>query len=106
MSSVGNGRCWCCGIFLQVRAALVSFGVSWLGSAKNADSGLRERNRIGMVQRERFHEVPPRAEYSLTSFGVSLREARKRLCEWGSRHTKQIGGMKAEREQAVCLAER
>ncbi len=51
---------------------------------------LREMQRDGIVAREDFREVPPRVEYSLTAFGVSLKEALKPLCEWGTEHLVRI----------------
>src|SRR3954465_7249698 len=44
---------------------------------------LREMERDRIVDRKDFHEVPPRVEYTLTSFGVSLTVALRPLCEWG-----------------------
>src|SRR5436305_9636612 len=38
---------------------------------------LREMQGDGIVARKDFREIPPRVEYSLTSFGVSLMEALK-----------------------------
>jgi len=52
---------------------------------------LREMEADGIVRRKVYHEVPPKVEYSLTVFGVSLNEALTPLCEWGSKHTKRIG---------------
>ncbi|HKX27762.1 MAG TPA: winged helix-turn-helix transcriptional regulator [Blastocatellia bacterium] len=39
--------------------------------------------RDGIVIRKDFREVPPRVQYSLTSFGVVLADALRPLCEWG-----------------------
>jgi DNA-binding HxlR family transcriptional regulator len=52
---------------------------------------LREMQADGIVAREDFREIPPRVEYSLTAFGVSLREALRPLCEWGGEHMSRIG---------------
>ena len=65
-------------------------------SEKMLIQSLREMERDGIVKRDDFREVPPRVEYSMTPFGVSLTEALTPLCEWGSRHMKRIGTMKAE----------
>jgi DNA-binding HxlR family transcriptional regulator len=54
---------------------------------------LRELESDGIIQRKVYHEVPPKVEYSLTRFGLSLVDAVKPLCEWGTRHTKRIGAM-------------
>ncbi len=54
---------------------------------------LREMEADGIVCRQAFHEIPPRVEYSLTDFGVSLKEALTTLCEWGGIHMKRIGAI-------------
>jgi DNA-binding HxlR family transcriptional regulator len=51
---------------------------------------LREMEADGIVARKVFHEVPPRVQYSLTEFGVSLGEALRPLCEWGGEHMSRI----------------
>jgi DNA-binding HxlR family transcriptional regulator len=51
---------------------------------------LREMEADGVVAREDFREIPPRVEYSLTPFGVSLTEALRPLCAWGDKHMKRI----------------
>jgi DNA-binding HxlR family transcriptional regulator len=55
---------------------------------------LREMQEDGIVARKDFHEVPPRVEYSLTAFGVSLTEALRPLCAWGTKHMKRIEARK------------
>src|SRR4051812_33008754 len=45
---------------------------------------LREMAGDGIVSRNDFREVPPKVEYALTPFGVSLKEALRPLCEWGT----------------------
>ncbi len=59
---------------------------------------LREMVKDGIVARKDFHEVPPRVEYSLTEFGVSLMEALRPLCDWGSKHKKRIEARKTRVE--------
>jgi DNA-binding HxlR family transcriptional regulator len=56
---------------------------------------LRELERDGIVARKDFQEIPPRVEYSVTSFGLSLGEALKPLCEWGGKHRERIAKGKA-----------
>jgi len=51
---------------------------------------LREMEADGVLSRKAYHEIPPRVEYSLTRFGVSLKEVLAPLCEWGSTHMKRI----------------
>jgi DNA-binding HxlR family transcriptional regulator len=57
---------------------------------------LREMEADGIVARKVFHEVPPRVQYSLTPFGLSLKQALTPLCAWGTVHMKRIGVKKAQ----------
>jgi DNA-binding HxlR family transcriptional regulator len=57
---------------------------------------LREMEADGIVVRRDFREIPPRVEYSLTEFGVSLGQALKPLCDWGREHTERISKAKSE----------
>ena len=57
---------------------------------------LREMDADGIVARKDFQEIPPRVEYALTEFGVSLAEALRPLCEWGREHMARIERTKAE----------
>jgi DNA-binding HxlR family transcriptional regulator len=59
---------------------------------------LREMERDGIVAREDFKEIPPRVEYSLTEFGVSLSKALKPLCDWGTEHLARIEATRAVHE--------
>ncbi len=52
---------------------------------------LRELESDGIIHRKAYPEIPPRVEYSLTPFGVSLKEALTPLCQWGSKHMERIG---------------
>ncbi|QEH38768.1 putative HTH-type transcriptional regulator YtcD [Aquisphaera giovannonii] len=57
---------------------------------------LREMEADGIVARKDFREIPPRVEYSLTEFGVSLAEALRPLCEWGQAHVARIRANQAD----------
>jgi DNA-binding HxlR family transcriptional regulator len=61
---------------------------------------LREMEADGVVARTDYREIPPRVEYALTPFGVSLSEALKPLCEWGALHMGRI-----ESTKSLCQAE-
>jgi len=50
---------------------------------------LRELERDGIVARKVYGEVPPKVEYSLTKYGLTLRPLLDELCEWGSRHDRR-----------------
>lgn len=51
---------------------------------------LRELERDEVVHREVHHEVPPRVEYSLTEYGVTLNEALGPLGAWGQEHKERL----------------
>jgi DNA-binding HxlR family transcriptional regulator len=51
---------------------------------------LRRMEADGLVEREIFHEIPPRVEYSLTMLGESLNEALGPLGDWGEQHMERI----------------
>lgn len=61
---------------------------------------LRELEADRLVHREAYHEVPPRVEYSLTEFGVSLNEVLLPLCEWGDRHMDRIQAIRGYPQSA------
>lgn len=65
-------------------------------SEKMLSQQLREMEADGIVIRKDFQEIPPRVEYSLTEFGVSLGIALRPLCEWGREHTERIASSKAD----------
>jgi DNA-binding HxlR family transcriptional regulator len=52
---------------------------------------LRELERDLLVTRTVFHEVPPRVEYALTAWGVSLNAALIPICNWGDSYAQATG---------------
>jgi DNA-binding HxlR family transcriptional regulator len=44
---------------------------------------LRELEESGVITREVFAEVPPRVEYTLTEFGMTLAPVLSAMMEWG-----------------------
>ncbi|WBA43920.1 winged helix-turn-helix transcriptional regulator [Hymenobacter canadensis] len=51
-------------------------------SPKMLAQSLRQLEANGLVHRQVFAEVPPRVEYSLTTFGESVAPLLAELCEW------------------------
>ncbi|HEV3236154.1 MAG TPA: helix-turn-helix domain-containing protein [Gemmataceae bacterium] len=51
---------------------------------------LRELERDDIVHREVYAEVPPKVEYSLTEYGMTLRPITEAMCKWGRRHTERL----------------
>jgi DNA-binding HxlR family transcriptional regulator len=47
---------------------------------------LRELERDGVIQRRVYAEVPPKVEYSLTAFGMTLGPILHAMNEWGERY--------------------
>lgn len=47
---------------------------------------LNEMERMGLVEKKIFAELPPRVEYSLTARGESLIPIIRKMDEWGLRH--------------------
>jgi DNA-binding HxlR family transcriptional regulator len=57
---------------------------------------LRELERDGVIQRTVYAEVPPRVEYSLTPFGLSLKPILLMMNEWGQQYHHQIASAARE----------
>ena len=61
---------------------------------------LRELETDGIVNREAFHEVPPRVEYSETKLGATLNAALGPLADWGDRYAKRVEAARRQAEAA------
>ena len=51
-------------------------------STRTLSNRLLELTRAGIVKRQRFDEIPPRVEYSLTTKGIELAESLEGLLRW------------------------
>lgn len=51
-------------------------------SSSTLSARLDDLTDTGLLARERYDEIPPRVEYTLTSDGVALRERLDPLLEW------------------------
>ena len=51
---------------------------------------LRELERDGVIQRTVYAEVPPRVEYSLTPFGLSLKPILLMMSDWGRQYHHRV----------------
>ncbi|RXJ68685.1 transcriptional regulator [Halarcobacter ebronensis] len=51
---------------------------------------LRELEKDGIVQRVVYPVVPPKVEYSLTDYGMSLKPILKQLYLWGEIHKQKV----------------
>jgi DNA-binding HxlR family transcriptional regulator len=59
---------------------------------------LKELQADGIIDRVDFGEIPPKVEYSLTTFGKTLGKALAPLCEWGTRHSSNVEAIMARRK--------
>lgn len=50
---------------------------------------LREMEHDGLVKRKIYPEIPPRVEYSITSYGKTLNPILTSMTEWGKKHTQR-----------------
>ncbi|WP_261807893.1 helix-turn-helix domain-containing protein [Paenibacillus sp. N3.4] len=51
---------------------------------------LRELEEDGIVDRKIYTQVPPKVEYSLTSYGASIKEVLDVMAEWGLKHQEKV----------------
>jgi DNA-binding HxlR family transcriptional regulator len=52
---------------------------------------LRQLEMDGLVQRKQYPEVPPRVEYSTTTYGRELQGMLDTFCHWGVAHARKAG---------------
>lgn len=51
---------------------------------------LRELTAAGVLTRHDHQQVPPRVDYTMTPFGMTLARALMPLCSWGTEHRAHI----------------
>ena len=59
---------------------------------------LKELQADGIIDRLDFKEIPPKVEYSLTAFGVTLAKALAPLCVWGTEHMSEVERLMSRRQ--------
>jgi DNA-binding HxlR family transcriptional regulator len=59
---------------------------------------LKELQADGIIDRVDFGEIPPKVEYSLTTFGRTLGKALAPLCEWGTKNSRDVEAIMARRK--------
>jgi DNA-binding HxlR family transcriptional regulator len=77
-------------ILYQLRDGPMRFGelrrVVPQATQKMLTQQLRELERDGIINRKVYAVVPPKVNYSLTSYGQSLKPLLGLMCDWGTRH--------------------
>lgn len=77
-------------ILWNLRGSVVRFGELQKGlpgvNAKMLTKQLRELEEDGVIHRTIYAEVPPRVEYSITDFGMTLIPILEALCLWGANY--------------------
>ena len=51
---------------------------------------LRELTAAGVLVRHDYKQVPPKVDYTITGFGMTLVEALLPLCAWGNEHRARV----------------
>jgi DNA-binding HxlR family transcriptional regulator len=51
-------------------------------------SQLREMEKDGIINRKVYPQVPPKVEYTLTKFGISMKPMLDSMMEWGEQYNK------------------
>ncbi|WP_354640880.1 winged helix-turn-helix transcriptional regulator [Kitasatospora camelliae] len=88
------GSKWSVPIILTLASGTLRFtelkdGVRGI-TPKVLTANLRELERDGLVSRQVFAEVPPRAEYTLTPLGETLIETYRVVQGWTERHLEEV----------------
>lgn len=55
---------------------------------------LRELEEDGVINRIVYNQVPPKVEYELSEYGLSLKDILDSLCSWGEKHITRVFGDK------------
>lgn len=59
-------------------------------SQKMLTQQLRELEAADIVDRHVYNQVPPKVEYSLSEYGMTLSAVLDNLCTWGEQHIKTM----------------
>ena len=59
-------------------------------SAKVLIQQMRELNAAGVLVRHDYQQVPPKVDYTMTAFGLTLVQALLPLCDWGTEHRTRV----------------
>jgi DNA-binding HxlR family transcriptional regulator len=81
-------------ILYQLRHGPLRFGalrrIVPRATQKMLTQQLRELERDGVVDRTVHAVVPPKVEYSLSTYGETLKPLLLEMCEWGKKHRSRV----------------
>lgn len=89
------GGKWKPGILYRLRDKTFRFGelkreMPWISEAVLIRQ-LKDLERDGIVLRRDYREVPPKVDYSLTDYGLSVLPVIEMMATWGEQHLKREG---------------
>jgi DNA-binding HxlR family transcriptional regulator len=85
----------------------LAHGVHRYGELKRAVGGVSDKVLIAqlkelqmdeVIERIDYKQIPPKVEYSLTPFGLSLAKALAPLCTWGTEHMSDVERISLRRQ--------
>ena len=59
-------------------------------SSRTLSKRLKELEKLGLVERKKFNEIPPRVEYALTSSGLGIIGCFSPLSKWAEKYGNTI----------------
>ncbi len=62
---------------------------------------LRELEDDQIIHRKVFAEVPPRVEYSMTEFGLTLAPALKAIGKWGNEYIDKVTNIRNKAQHSI-----
>jgi DNA-binding HxlR family transcriptional regulator len=62
---------------------------------------LKELQTDEVIERVDYKQIPPKVEYSLTAFGLSLAKALAPLCAWGVEHMSEVERISLRRRSSL-----
>ena len=84
------GGKWKCVILWHVRGRVRRFSelrrLSPGATQKMLTSQLRQLEHDGLIERKIYPQIPPKVEYSISSYGRSLSPMLEAMCKWGLEH--------------------
>ncbi|MGE6230076.1 winged helix-turn-helix transcriptional regulator [Paenibacillus chitinolyticus] len=57
---------------------------------------LRELEQDEIIHRKVYNQVPPKVEYSLTPYGLTIKQVLNVMSEWGANHQKKMHAASSE----------